>query len=131
MNKMNEVWRLTIEIMDHESIQSLSRTNSNFNKYVQQDSEYIYRKLLERDFNCIKGYKELYLLLKASKATETSVYKKKCFREGLNFDCDKLIRDVNKFSSQSQNSLSVSKLMNMANTTINCMEKNNMKKTLF
>ena len=51
---MNEVWRLTIEIMDYKSIEALSRTNSSFRKYVNADSEYIYRKLLEREFDCIK-----------------------------------------------------------------------------
>lgn len=125
---MNEVWRLTIEIMDHESIEALSRTNTSFQAYIKKDSEYIYRKLIEKEFGCIKGYKELYLVLKNSDIKKTAAYKKKCRQEGLQFDCDNLLSELNAFSD-GQRSVSRQRFMNMVNTAVNCLDTHRKNRT--
>ena len=118
---MNEAWRLAIEIMDYDSIEALSRTNSSFKKYVEQDSEYIYKTLLTRDFDCVKGYRDLYLLLRAGKVKNTEAYKNKCVQEGLHLNCDDLMKDVNRFVKIG--SFSIRNTMNFINSVINCLEK--------
>jgi hypothetical protein len=118
--KNREGWRLVIEIMDKKSIEKLSRTNKEFKKYIDDDSEYLYKKLFMRDYNCISGYKELYDLLEATKVRQSSVYIRKCVEEGY-FNCDTLLSDFIKMTKNGY--IGPTKMINMTNSIINCLEQ--------
>ena len=116
---MNEAWRLTIEIMDEKDIAKLSKTNKEFKSYIDNDSEYLYRKLLERDYKCITGYKELYQLLEATHARQSLNYRTKCKQEGF-LNCDTLKSDI-----YAMRILDVKRVINLYNSMLNCFYKYN------
>jgi hypothetical protein len=104
--------------MDYKSIKALSKTNKKFNEYIQDNSEYLYKKLLERDYKCITGYKELYELLETSEAKQTKAYKDKCVNEGI-FECKTLIKDTNKYLNSGNSN--IKRFMNVYDSIIICM----------
>lgn len=100
MNNFNEIWRIIIEDLEYDSIQKMCKTNKEFKLWIDSNEDYIFKKLLKKEYPCIKSIKDLYMLLhdinEDYPVKTTEFYTLKCVKENYypNIDCSILISEI-------------------------------------
>jgi hypothetical protein len=78
-NLPNELMLKTILKLGYKDIKKLCKTNKSYSQFCKENKNYIFKKLIERDFVCLdsSSYEELYVYMLNPSKTRLDLCKKK------------------------------------------------------